>query len=315
MRNVLVTGGAGFIGSALVRGLLSTPGVERVAVLDDLSSGKLENLAEVSGAVELIEGDVRDRALLGRCFQGLDVVFHLAAVASVPRTIAEPDYGHEVNLEATFRVLREAVERKVGRVVFAASAAAYGNAPGLPKREDMPPEPRSPYAVQKLASEAYLRTFFDSYGLETVSLRFFNVYGPRQDPSSPYSGVLSIFSDCLLERRRPTIFGSGEQSRDFIFVEDVVRALLLAAASPAAPGKVYNVGGGRRVSLNEVWETMQKLEGVELPPQSGPPRAGDVEHSQADISLARRELGFEPRVSLEAGLRRTLAWIRASKGL
>ena len=315
MRNVLVTGGAGFIGSSLVRGLLAAPGADRIAVLDDLSSGKRENLTGVADRAELIEGDVRDRALLAGALTGVDTVFHLAAVASVPRTIQEPDYCHEVNLEATFRVLRAAVDAGVRRVVFAASAAAYGNAPGLPKREDMPPDPRSPYAVQKLAGEMYLRTFYDSFGLETVALRFFNVYGPRQDPSSPYSGVLSIFSDCLLARRAPTIFGTGEQSRDFIYVDDVVQALLLAAESPNAPGKVYNCGTGRRVSLREVWQTMQRIEGVELPAKSAPERPGDVQHSEADITRARRDLGFEPKIELEEGLRRTLAWIRASKGL
>jgi UDP-glucose 4-epimerase len=315
MRNVLVTGGAGFIGSSLMRGLLASPGVGRVAALDDLSSGKRENLAEVAERVVLIEGDVRDRALLARACAGVDTVFHLAAVASVPRTIEEPDYCHEVNLEATFRVLRAALEAGARRVVFAASAAAYGNAPGLPKREDMLPDPQSPYAVQKLAGEMYLRTFYDSFGLETVALRFFNVYGPRQDPSSPYSGVLSIFSDCLLERRRPTIFGTGEQSRDFIYVDDIVQALLLAADSPNAPGNVYNCGTGRRVSLREVWQTMQRIEGVDLPAESGPERPGDVQHSEADITRARRDLGFDPKIQLEEGLRRTLDWIRTSKGL
>ena len=315
MRNVLVTGGAGFIGSALVRGLLAAPGVGRVVALDDLSSGKRANLSEVDGRIELIEGDIRDRALLEETFQGVDTVFHLAAVASVPRSIEEPDHAHEVNLDGTFRVLRAAVESGAKRLVFAASAAAYGNDPELPKREDMLPDPQSPYAVQKLASEAYLRTFHDCYGLETAALRFFNVYGPRQDPSSPYSGVLSIFADCLLERRAPTIFGDGEQSRDFIFVEDVVEGLLLAAQSPRAPGEVYNLGRGERVSLNEVWTTMQRIEGVDLPAIHGPARAGDVQHSLADIVRARRDLGFEPAVPLEDGLRRTLAWIRGSKGL
>ncbi|MEZ5363293.1 MAG: SDR family oxidoreductase [Bryobacterales bacterium] len=313
MRNVLVTGGAGFIGSSLVRGLVATEGVERIAVLDDLSSGKRENLAEVANRVELIEGDVRDRELLDRTVAGADTIFHLAAIASVPKTIEQPDAGHEVNLEATFRLLRSAVDHRARRVVFAASAAAYGNAPGLPKREDMTPDPQSPYAVQKLAGEMYLRTFFDCFGLETVSLRFFNVYGPRQDPSSPYSGVLSIFSDCLLARRAPTIFGTGEQSRDFIFVDDIVQALLLAARSPNAPGRLYNCGTGRRVSLLEVWEIMQRVEGVELPPRFGPARSGDVEHSEADISRARSELGFAPAVTIEEGLRRTLAWVRASR--
>ncbi len=315
MRRVLVTGGAGFIGSALVRGLLAEPAVDRVVVLDDLSSGRRENLAEIAERIELVEGDVCDRALLRQTCEGIDTVFHLAAIASVPASIEEPDRAHEVNLDATFGVLRTAVEAGVDRVVFAASAAAYGNAPELPKREDMAPDPQSPYAVQKLACESYLRVFHACYGLETAALRFFNVYGPRQDPSSPYSGVLSIFADCVLAGRAPKVYGNGEQSRDFVFVTDVVRAMLLAAESEQAPGKVYNCGTGSRTSLNEVWRTMQRIAGVELPVEHAPERAGDVRSSEADITLARRELGFEPRVSLEDGLRETLDWIRASRAL
>ena len=275
MRNVVITGGAGFIGSALTRGLLAAEDVERVAVFDCFSTGNRENLDEIASRIEVVEGDVRDFEALRSSFEGVDTVFHLAAVASVPQSIDEPDHAHEVNLDGTFRVLRAAVDRGVKRVVFAASAAAYGNAPELPKREDMLPDPQSPYAVQKLAGEAYLRTFHDSFGLQTASLRFFNVYGPRQDPSSPYSGVLSIFADRLLARQSPTIFGTGEQSRDFIFVEDIVRALLLAGRSPSANGEVYNCGVGRGASLNEVWQTMQRIEGVELPAKYGPERAGD----------------------------------------
>lgn len=312
MKNVLVTGGAGFIGSALVRGLLAEPGVERVVVFDDLSTGKEANLAEVADRIELIGGDIRDFAALERSFEGMDVVFHEAAIASVPKSIEDPRMCHEVNVDGTFNVLRAAVERKVGRVLFAASAAAYGNAPELPKREDMLPDPRSPYAVHKLAGEMYLRTFWESYGLETVALRYFNVFGPRQDPKSPYSGVLSIFADRLLAGKAPTIFGDGEQSRDFIFVENIVQANLLAARAPDAAGQLYNCGCGGRVTLNEVWGTMQKIAGVNLPAQYGPDRAGDVRDSQADISRARRELNFEPKIDFEQGLRATLDWLRAS---
>jgi len=313
MRNVLVTGGAGFIGSALVRGLLAEPGVERVAVFDDLSTGKASNLAEVADRIEFIEGDIRDYAALERAFEEMSVVFHEAAIASVPKSIEDPQLCHEVNVDGTFNVLRAAVERKVGRVLFAASAAAYGNAPELPKREDMLPDPQSPYAVHKLAGEMYLRTFFDSYGLETVSLRYFNVFGPRQDPKSPYSGVLSIFADRLLAGQQPTIFGDGEQSRDFIFVDNIVQANLLAARAPGVAGRLYNCGSGGRVTLNQVWETMQKIAGVDLPAQYGPDRAGDVRDSQADISRVRRDLGFKPQIGFEEGLRRTLDWLRASK--
>ncbi len=310
MKNVLVTGGAGFIGSALVRGLLAEPDVERVVVFDDLSSGKESNLAEVRGCLELIRGDIRDFSALHAAFEGIDVVFHEAAIASVPKSIEEPQLCHEVNVDGTFNVLRAAVERKVRRVLFAASAAAYGNAPELPKREEMLPDPRSPYAVHKITGEMYLRTFWESYGLETVALRYFNVFGPRQDPKSPYSGVLSIFADRLLAGRAPTIFGDGEQSRDFIFVENVVRANLLAARAPAAAGKLYNCGCAGRGTLNEVWAAMQKIAGVDLPAGYGPERAGDVRHSQADISRIRRELGFEPSVGFEDGLRMMLDWVR-----
>ena len=315
MRTALVTGGAGFIGSAIARGLAADERVERIVVLDDFSTGSEANLAELAARVEIVQGDIRDRALLGRLFSGIDVVFHEAAIASVPRSIEEPDYCHSVNVDGTFRVLRAAVEAGVRRVLFAASAAAYGNAPGLPKREDMTPDPRSPYAAQKLAGEHYLKVFRESYGLETVSLRYFNVYGPRQDPRSPYSGVLSIFCERVLERRAPTIFGDGGQSRDFIFVEDIARANLLAARAERAPGGLYNCGRGERVDLNEIWATLQRIEGLDLPAEYGPERAGDVRHSQADISLARADLGFEPAVGLEEGLRRTLDWFRASKGL
>jgi len=313
MKNVLVTGGAGFIGSALVRGLLAEPGVERIVVFDDLSTGKEANLAEVADRIEFQQGDIRDYGALEKAFEGMDVVFHEAAIASVPKSIEDPQMCHEVNVDGTFNVLRAAVERKVRRVLFAASAAAYGNAPELPKREDMLPDPRSPYAVHKLAGEMYLRTFWESYGLETVALRYFNVFGPRQDPKSPYSGVLSIFADRLLAGKAPTIFGDGLQSRDFIFVENIVQANLLAARAPDAAGKLYNCGCGGRVTLNEVWDTMQKIAGVDLPAQYGPDRAGDVRDSQADISRAQRDLGFEPKIGFEEGLRTTLDWVRQSK--
>ena len=310
MKNACVTGGSGFIGSAIVRGLLADSQVEQVRVVDNLLTGKAEYLDEVRGRIEVVDADVRDGKALEQAFEGVDTVFHQAAIASVPRSIDEPELCHQINLDGVFEVLKAAAAQGVRRVLFAASSAAYGNAPGLPKREDMAPAPESPYAVQKLGGEYYLKTFHDNFGLETVALRYFNVFGPRQDPSSAYSGVLSIFIRKILERRAPEIHGDGEQSRDFIYVDNIVDLNLLAARSPAAPGKVYNGGCGRRVSLNEVWALLQKIEGVELPAVRVEGRKGDVRHSQADMTAARRDLGFEPKVDLEEGLRRTLAWCR-----
>lgn len=309
MKNVAVTGGAGFIGSALVRGLLAD-GVERVVVVDNLLSGKKENLEGVSGRVELVEGDVRDRAALVEAFSGVDTVFHEAAIASVPRSIDEPELCHEINVDGVFNALFAAKKNGVGRFVFAASSAAYGDGPGLAKHEEMPPAPVSPYGVHKVVGELYLKSFFDSFGLETVALRYFNVFGPRQDPSSVYSGVLSIFIDRLLAGEAPLIYGDGEQTRDFIFVEDIVRLNLLAAKIPAAAGRLYNGGRGESVSINRIWELLQQAAGERINARREPARPGDARHSCADISRARRELGFEPTVSLEKGLRRTLEWAK-----
>jgi UDP-glucose 4-epimerase len=244
---------------------------------------------------------------------GIDVVFHEAAIPSVPRSIKEPELTHDVNVNGTFNVLLAAQRQGVRRVVYAASSSAYGDTEVLPKTESMLPNPKSPYAVQKLVGEYYAKTFFDNYGLETVSLRYFNVFGPRQDPSSPYSGVLSVFCTSVLERRSPTIFGDGEQTRDFTFVDNIVRLNLLAARSPDAPGKVYNAGVGARTSLNETWKQLQQIEDVDLPAEYAPERTGDVRDSQAELSAARRDLGYEPTVDLETGLRHTLEWYRASR--
>jgi len=313
MQNVVVTGGAGFIGSALVRGLLEAPGVRRVVVVDDLSTGHERNLAEVASGIEFHAADVRDAAALERCFAGADVVFHQAAIPSVPRSIREPVATHDVNVNGTLNVLQAARSQGVRRVVYAASSSAYGDSPSLPKTESMPPRPKSPYAVQKLVGEYYCKVFFEVYGLETVSLRYFNVFGPRQDPSSPYSGVLSLFCTAALEDKAPSIFGDGEQSRDFTYVENIVRLNLLAARSPAPPGKVFNGGAGGRYTLNETWRLLRKLAGAGGEPRYGPPREGDVLHSQAGIAAARRELGYEPEVSFEEGLRRTLEWYRKQR--
>jgi UDP-glucose 4-epimerase len=309
MKTALVTGGAGFIGSALVRALLRE-GVERVVVIDSLLSGKKENLAGIEQPVEFHQLDIRDFDAIAPLFGGIEVVFHEAGLASVPRSIEDPLLAHDINVGGTLNVFLAAQRAGVRRVVYAASSSAYGDSPELPKTESLPPQPKSPYAVQKLTGEYYARVFWEAFGLETVSLRYFNVFGPRQDPGSPYSGVLSIFSACALERRAPTIFGDGEQSRDFIYVEDIARLNQLAARSPQAPGKVYNGGTGRCYSLNETWSVMQGLSGMELPAQYAPARSGDVRHSQADISLARSDLGFEPAIDLKEGLRRTLEWYR-----
>jgi UDP-glucose 4-epimerase len=238
-------------------------------------------------------------------------VFHLAALPSVPKSIVDPLPSHESNIDGTFNVFRAAAEGKVGRLIYAASSSAYGDTAVLPKVESMPPRPKSPYAVQKLVGEYYASTFAECFGLETVSLRFFNVFGPRQDPSSPYSGVLSIFLTCLIERRSPTIFGDGQQSRDFTYVEDVIDLLLKASEAQGVSGKVFNAGNGGRHTLNDAWRLLQSIEGVEIPARYGPPRPGDVRDSQADTTAAVNALGHAPRFSFEQGLRLTLDWYRA----
>ena len=307
----VVTGGAGFIGSALVRGLLSD-GASEVVVIDNLLTGHEKNLDEVRGRIAFHRADIRDFDAIAPLIRGAEVVFHEAAIPSVPRSIADPVPSHEVNINGTFNVCRAASEGGVKRLVYAASSSAYGDTDELPKVETMRPNPKSPYALQKLTGEYYLSVFAKCYGLETVSLRYFNVYGPRQDPSSPYSGVLSLFIKAILARKAPTIFGDGEHSRDFTYVEDVVALNLKAAQAKVAPGKVYNGGNGGRVTLNEAWRLLQKFEGVEIPPRYGPPRAGDVRDSQADTTLAVSELGHDPKYSFEDGLRLTLEWYKAA---
>ncbi len=309
MSKYVVTGGAGFIGSALVRGLLRH-GANKVTVIDNLLSGREENLAEVASSVDLAREDIRCYDRIAPIIRGADVVFHEAAIPSVPRSIDDPVTSHEVNIDGTFQVLRACADGGVKRLVYAASSSAYGDTEVLPKVETMTPSPRSPYALQKLVGEYYASVFSLCFGLETVALRYFNVFGPRQDPGSPYSGVLSVFMKCLIERRAPTIYGDGEQSRDFTFVEDVVDLNLKATSAKGVSGKVYNGGNGGRVTLNHAWETLQKIEGVRIAPVYGPPRAGDVRDSQADTTLAVAELGHAPRYSFEEGLRVTLEWYR-----
>lgn len=310
MKRFVVTGGAGFIGSTLVRLLLAEPDA-RVSVVDNLLTGHAKNLDEVRSRIDFDQADIRDYSAIARAVNGADVVFHLAAIPSVPRSIHEPVPSHEVNIDGTFNVFHACVEGKVRRVVYAASSSAYGDTDVLPKVETMSPRPKSPYAVQKLMGEYYASVFHGCFALETVALRFFNVYGERQDPSSPYSGVLSLFMRALIERKSPTIFGDGEQTRDFTYVEDVAGLCIKASRAQGVGGKMYNAGNGNRYSLNQLWEQLQKIEGVSLAPHYGAPREGDVRDSQADTTAARRDLGHEPQFTLEQGLRRTLAWYRA----
>ena len=312
MKKYVVTGGAGFIGSALVRGLLRE-GAHNVVVIDNLLTGREANLEDVRSQVEFHRVDIRNYEEIAPVLRGADVVFHEAAIPSVPRSIADPVPSHEVNIDGTFQVLRACADGGVRRVVYAASSSAYGDTEVLPKVETMLPRPKSPYALQKLTGEYYCSVFASCFGLETVSLRYFNVYGPRQDPSSPYSGVLSIFMTSVLDRRPPTIFGDGEQSRDFTFVEDVVALNLKAARAQGVAGKLYNGGNGGRITLNQAWSLLQKIEGVEVAAAYGPPRPGDVRDSQADTTAAVADLGHAPQYSFEEGMRLTLEWYRASR--
>lgn len=309
MSRIVITGGAGFIGSALARAALAR--TERVTIIDNLLTGRRENLEEIRDRVDFHHLDIRDAAALAGVFRPGDLIFHLAAIPSVPRSIDDPATSHQANIDGTFNVLYAAAQAGARRLVYAASSSAYGDTEVLPKTETMAPRPKSPYAAQKLMGEYYASVFSSCFGLETVSLRFFNVYGPRQDPSSPYSGVLSVFMTALLERRSPTIFGDGEQSRDFTFVEDVTDLLFKAASAPGVSGRMYNAGNGHRYTLNHVWEQLQEIEDVKLPARYGPQRSGDVRHSQADVTAAVRDLGHAPRFSLMDGLRATLAWYRS----
>lgn len=296
---VLVTGGAGFIGSHIVDRLVSEGHVVRV--LDDFSTGKLENLSHHQN-LEVLTGDVGDFSTVLQASQHIDVVFHKAAVASVPRTVDDPLGSQRTNYLGTLNVLESARQVGVRRVVFAASAAAYGDLPELPKREDMPIKPLSPYATDKIASEHACQVYHRLYGVETVCLRYFNVYGPRQDPSSPYSGVISIFADCLARGEMPNIFGDGGQTRDFVYVSDVVEANIRAAHVPAATGEIFNIATGNACSLNDLLRTLCALGGVPFSPSYKPERAGDIRHSCADPGKAREILGWLAQVDLEHGL-------------
>ncbi len=308
----LVTGGAGFIGSHLVEEIVRRG--DSVRVLDDLSTGSKENLSGVLDKVDFHEGNICDAETLQRLFKGVDNVIHLAALSSVVRSVEDPVATTEVNLIGTLQVLLAAREAHVKRVVMAASGAAYGDNPVLPRVETQMPDPLSPYALVKLAGEYYGKIFNRLFGLEFVALRFFNVFGPRQNPKSPYTGVMSKFITAYLSGNTPTIFGDGEQSRDFVYVANIVDATLRACEKPGAVGKVINVGTGVGTTLNQTIKLLNHILGVEVQPQYGPPRLGDVKHSTADISLARAVLGYEPLVSFEEGLRRTVEWLRTEMG-
>ncbi len=309
MAHYLVTGGAGFIGSHICEALLEQG--HAVRVLDNLSSGRLENLAGLD--VELIQGDIRDSDACSRALGGVDGVFHEAAQVSVPASVEDPLLCYDVNVTGTLRLLEAARAAGVGRIVFAASSAAYGESEELPKHEALLPAPCSPYASGKVAGEHLLRTFGRCYGMHTVSLRYFNVFGPRQADDSPYSGVIAKFARILLDGGVPTIFGDGSQTRDFIYGTDVARANLLAMeAELPEPGWVFNIGGGEAISLNQLYETMAAEAGVRCAANRGPERAGDVRHSCADVELAAHFLGFKRQIPWREGLVRTLEWYRGS---
>ena len=309
MANYLVTGGAGFIGSHLAEELVRRG--ETVRVVDSLITGKRHNLSHLAG-VEFVQGDLADFDVARRAVEGMDYVLHQAAIPSVPRSVQDPIASNRANIDASLNVLVAARDAGVKRVVYAGSSSAYGNTPTLPKVETMAPAPLSPYALQKLVGEQYCRMVTDLYGLETVSIRYFNVFGPRQDPSSPYSGVISLFITALCDGRQPKIYGDGEQTRDFTYVANVVDGVLRACHAAGASGEVINVATGGRISLNQLFRTVRDLVGANVEPLYEAPRAGDVRDSQADISKARRLLGNEPAVSFEHGLEKTVAWYRSS---
>jgi len=307
----LVTGGAGFIGSNTVDELVRRG--HSVVVLDDCSSGKEDNLAEIRNKITFIKGSITDIEVVRKAMHEAEYVLHLAARTSVPRSVKDPIETNKINIDGTLNVLVAAKELKVKRVVFAASSSAYGETPTLPKIESMQPQPISPYGVTKYVGELYAQTFGRCYGLENVALRYFNIFGPRQDPSSPYSGVLAKFCTAFLDEIQPVVFGDGEQTRDFTFVENAVQANLLACEAPNVSGKVFNVGTGGRTSLNEVLHTLEKISGKTLEVKYEPARDGDIRDSQADISQAKEFLGYDPQVGFEEGLTRTFEWYRSTQ--
>ena len=307
----LVTGGAGFIGSNTVDELVRRG--ESVVVLDDLSAGKEDNLTEVRNKISFIKGNINDLEAVRRAMHEADYVLHLAARTSVPRSIKDPLETNRINIEGTLNVLVAARDAKVKRVVLAASSSAYGETPTLPKVETMQPQPISPYGITKYVGELYAQVFGKVYGLQNVCLRYFNVFGPRQDPTSPYSGVLAKFCTAFLEKTDSVVFGDGEQTRDFTYIDNVVQANLLACEAPAASGKVINIGTGARISLNQTLQLLREISGNDLQAKYEPPRDGDIRDSQADITLGREVLKYDPTVDFPEGLRRTFAWYQESE--
>jgi nucleoside-diphosphate-sugar epimerase len=305
----LVTGGAGFIGSNTVDELVRRG--HGVVVLDDLSSGKEENLAEARSKITFIKGSITDLEVVQKAMFQADYVIHLAARTSVPRSVKDPIDTNRINIDGTLNVLVAARDNKIKRFVFAASSSAYGDTPTLPKSEDMPPVPISPYGVSKYVGELYAQTFGRCYGLENVCLRYFNIFGPRQDPDSPYSGVLSRFATAYLDSTPPVIYGDGDQTRDFTYIENAVQANIVASEAPSASGKTFNIGTGHSVSLNQVLRMFENIAGKILEVKYEPPREGDIRDSLADIRFARETLGYEPSVMVEDGLQRTYAWYQA----
>ncbi|QTA83606.1 NADH dehydrogenase domain-containing protein [Desulfonema limicola] len=310
-KKALITGGAGFIGSHLAETLVNA-GCE-VSILDNLSTGSLSNIDHIKDKITFFQGDIQEPGLLTRYVKGCDIIFHQAALVSVPQSVEEPVISSMINNIGTLMVLEAARQNGVKRVVLASSSAVYGDNPESPKQEDMKPRLLSPYAVQKLTGELNASLYYELYGLETVCLRYFNVYGPRQDPSSPYSGVISIFMTKAFDKKQPLIYGNGEQTRDFVFVKDVVKANLLAATVSSAAGRIFNIGTGSCVTINRLWEVIARMAGLDLKPGYGPPRPGDIIESLSDISRAKSELGFEPGYSFEQGLELTMEWYKNSK--
>lgn len=312
MAQYLITGIAGFIGSSLARALVARG--DQVRGIDNFSTGKPGNLESIRHQIDLREADINDTKAIAEACHGVDFIFHEAAIASVPRSVANPVASNVANVDGTLSVLIAARDAGVKRVVYASSSSIYGDTPTLPKHEGMVPGPISPYAVAKFAAEHYMAAFYRTYGLETVSLRYFNVFGPYQDPASMYSGVLAKFTTSMLRREQPTIFGDGEQSRDFTYIDNVVSANLLACAAPAskAAGKAFNCATGQRITLNRTYDILRALTGYDRPAAYGPPRTGDIAHSLADITLASEAIGYRPLVDFEEGLKRTTEWYRSS---
>jgi nucleoside-diphosphate-sugar epimerase len=305
----LITGGAGFIGSNIAHELIKRG--ENVRIIDNFSTGSKANLANIESQLELIEGDIRDFWTVREAVDGTDYVLHQAALPSVPRSVKNPLTSNSVNIDGTLNLLEASKQAGVKRFVFASSSSVYGDTPELPKREDMWPDPLSPYAVTKLACEKYCKVFYELYGLETVSLRYFNIFGPRQDPGSEYAAVIPKFIFALLSGKRPVVFGDGQQSRDFTFADNAVQANILAATSPLAPGKFYNIACGSQFTLNELLKMLRQIIGVDTEAEYTAPRSGDILHSYADISRAKEDLQYRTEVNFEEGLRKTVDWFVA----